>query len=117
MKTIKYDSDRAIRWLLVVVAMLTTALLIQTANLQEQRKQTVAQAELCIKTTSDAIANYQLALMRQQQAHKKDIDDANKNIEFLLNEYNKLIDKTNKSGLTKREHLSIYSYLIHETAP
>lgn len=115
MKTIKYDSDKAIRWLLVVVAMLTTALLIQTANLQEQRKQTVAQAELCIKTTSDAIANYQLALMRQQQAHKDDIKEANDKIQFLVAEYNKII--SSNAARAKAKALNIYSYLIHRTAP
>ena len=111
------DNSRLVKILFFAVILLTLTVVIQNADLQEQRKQTVAQAEICIKTTSDSIANYQLALIRQQQAHKKDIDKANTNIDFLLTEYNKLVDKSNKAGLTKREQLNAYSYLIQETAP
>ena len=116
-KLIQFDTIKAIRYLSVTILVLLVVILVQTSNLQEQRKQTLAQADLCIKSTSDAIANYQLALIREQAAHKDDIRDANTKIQFLVTEYNKLVDKTNKAGLTKRDQLNIYSYLMHQSTP
>ena len=114
---VSFDPVKLTKYLFIVILLLVTIIIVQTSNLQEQRKQTIAQADLCIKSTSDAIANYQLALMREQAAHKDDIRDANNKIQFLVTEYNKLVDKTNKSGLTKRELFNIYSYLIHQSVP
>lgn len=110
---LKFDPNKVIKILLVIIMLLGLTVVVQTSNLQEQRKQTVAQANFCVTNTADMLANYQTSLMREKDGRLRDIDSANKNIEFLVNEYNKLIDKTNKSGLTKRDHLSIYSYIIY----
>ena len=114
-KLIQFDPMKAIRYLPVTILVLLVVIVVQTSNLQEQRKQTLAQADLCIKSTSDAIANYQLALMREQAAHKDDIRDANTKIQFLVTEYNKII--TNSGARAKAKVLNIYSYLMHQSTP
>ena len=89
----------------------------QQADLNEQRKQTIATSGFCIKNTADVTANYQLALIREQDAHKRDIDGANKKLEFLVNEYNKLLTTAKKGQSIKQDPLDIYSYRIYPSLP
>ena len=113
----KVEPQKTIKYMFFSIVLLITLLLYQEANLQEQRKQTVAQGSFCIKNTADVTANYQLALIREQDAHKRDIDEANKKLEFLVNEYNKLLVKAKKAQSLKQDSLDIYSYRIYPSLP
>lgn len=104
---INLNSKKAIYALLGLCWILILVIVMQQANLSEQRKQTIATSGFCIKNTADVTANYQLALMREQDAHKRDVDKANANIDFLVNEYNK----------TAKKKISFYSYRVYPSLP
>lgn len=108
-----YDPVKTIWTLIITIAILTMALAVTQANLNEERKQVIAQGSFCIKNTADVTANYQLALIREKDAHQRDVDDANTKLEFLVNEYNKLLNQAKKGQSIKQDVLSLYSYLIH----
>jgi hypothetical protein len=93
-KGISLNSKITIQALSIVVLLLITALLIQSSNLADQRKMTIGQSNYCIKYTSDIIANNSLQLIREQDAHRRDVDRANEKITMLVDYYNTLLKKT-----------------------
>lgn len=111
------NPKKTIYVLLGVIWVMLLVLVMQQANLSEQRKQTIATSGFCIKNTADVTANYQLALIREQDAHKRDIDEANKKLEFIVNEYNKMLLKAKKGQSIKGDSLDIYSYRIYPSLP
>ena len=107
-KGISLNSKITIQALFIVVLLLITALLVQSSNLADQRKMTISQSNYCIKYTSDIIANNSLQLIREQDAHRRDVDRANEKITTLVNYYNDLLKKTKQ----KTSPLNPYSFLI-----
>ena len=107
-KGISLNSKITIYALSIVVLLLISALLIQSSNLADQRKMTIGQSNYCIKYTSNIIANNSLQLIREQDAHKRDVDRANEKITTLVDYYNTLLKKTKQ----KTSPLNPYSYLI-----
>jgi hypothetical protein len=84
-------------------------------DLQYQRKNSLQSAQYCIKYTSDIIMNGSVELVNERSNHKADVDQANKNIAFLVDEYNKLTtkyNKINKDVKSKTEELLYYSFSI-----
>jgi ABC-type transport system involved in cytochrome bd biosynthesis fused ATPase/permease subunit len=108
MSIIKINSARTIQFLIVLIALLTTALLVQSSNLADQRKMTIGQSNYCIKYTSDIIANNSLQLIREQDAHRRNVDRANEKITTLVDYYNTLLKKNKQ----KTSPLNPYSFLI-----
>jgi len=108
MPIIKINSTRTIQFLIFLIALLTTALLVQSSNLADQRKITINQSNFCLKYTSENIANSSLQLIREQDARKRDLDKANEKITTLVNYYNDLLKKTKQ----KTSPLNPYSFLI-----
>jgi ABC-type transport system involved in cytochrome bd biosynthesis fused ATPase/permease subunit len=107
-KGISLNSKITIQALFIVVLLLITALLVQSSNLADQRKMTIGQSNYCIKYTSDIIANNSLQLIREQDAHRRDVDRANEKITTLVNYYNDLLKKTKQ----KTSPLNPYSFLV-----
>jgi hypothetical protein len=107
-KGISLNSKITIQALSIVVLLLITALLVQSSNLADQRKMTIGQSNYCIKYTSDIIANNSLQLIREQDAHRRDVDRANEKITTLVDYYNTLLKKTKQ----KTSPLNPYSFLI-----
>jgi hypothetical protein len=84
-------------------------------DLQYQRKNSLQSAQYCIKYTSDIIMNGSIELVHERSAHTADINQANKNIAFLVDEYNNLAIKYNKINRdikTKAKELLYYSFSI-----
>jgi predicted metallo-beta-lactamase superfamily hydrolase len=84
-------------------------------DLQYQRKNSLQSAQYCIKYTSDIIMNGSVELVNERSNHKADVDQANKNIEFLVDEYNKLVvkyNKINRDTKSKAKELLYYSFSI-----
>jgi hypothetical protein len=108
MPIIKINSTRTIQFLIALIALLTTALLVQSSNLADQRKTTISQSNFCLKYTSENIAKSSLQLIREQDAHQRDIDRANEKITTLVDYYNTLLKKTKQ----KTSPLNPYSFLI-----
>jgi hypothetical protein len=84
-------------------------------DLQYQRKNSLQSAQYCIKYTSDIIMNGSIELVNERSNHKADVDQANKNIEFLVDEYNKLstkYNKINRDAKSKAKELLYYSFSI-----
>jgi len=107
-KGISINPKITIQALFIVVLLLITALLVQSSNLADQRKMTIGQSNYCIKYTSDIIASNSLQLIREQDAHRRDVDRANEKITTLVDYYNTLLKKTKQ----KISPLNPYSFLI-----
>ena len=107
-KGISLNSKITIQALSIVVLLLISALLVQSSNLADQRKMTIGQSNYCIKYTSDIIANNSLQLIREQDAHRRDVDRANEKITTLVDYYNDLLKKTKQKTLP----LNPYSFLV-----
>ena len=107
-KRISLNSKITIQALSIVVLLLISALLVQSSNLADQRKMTIGQSNYCIKYTSDIIANNSLQLIREQDAHRRDVDRANEKITTLVDYYNDLLKKTKQKTLP----LNPYSFLV-----
>jgi hypothetical protein len=107
-KGISLNSKITIQALSIVVLLLISALLVQSSNLADQRKMTIGQSNYCIKYTSDIIASNSLQLIREQDAHRRDVDRANEKITTLVDYYNDLLKKTKQ----KTSPLNPYSFLI-----
>lgn len=114
---LKLDPQKSVKSMFILIVFLITFILYQEGNLNEQRKQTIAQGTFCIKNTADVTSNYQLALIREQDAHKRDIQEANKKLDFLVTEYNNLLSKAKKNQPIKQDSLDIYSYRIYPSLP
>jgi hypothetical protein len=113
--TLKFNlNPKKVIWaLLLIIGFLVFALLIQGGDLKQAQRARLDQSNYCLKYTSDSIAYSQLTLLREQDAHKRDVDTANSQISDLVNRYNALLTKTRN----KAEHLNLYGFLVKITAP
>ena len=101
-----------------LIVILSIALLFMGGDLKQSRKMTLDQSNYCIRYTSDIIASSRLDLIREQDAHQRDVDKANSMIADIINRYNTLVERYNKStGGTNYDPLNQYSYKIMRTAP
>jgi len=96
-----------------LIVILCLSLLFIGGDLKQARKMTLDQSNYCIKYTSDIIASSRLDLIREQDAHVRTVDKANSVIDDIVNRYNSLVARYNKStGGTNYDPLGIYSYRI-----
>ena len=96
-----------------LIVILSTALLFLGGDLKQSRKMTLDQSNYCIKYTSDILASSRLDLIREQDAHIRTADKANSVIDDIVNRYNALVARYNKStGGTNYDPLNTYSYRI-----
>jgi hypothetical protein len=96
-----------------LIVILSTALLFLGGDLKQSRKMILDQSNYCIKYTSDIIASSRLDLIREQDAHIRTVDKANSVIDDIVNRYNSLVARYNKStGGTNYDPLNQYSYKI-----
>jgi hypothetical protein len=96
-----------------LIVILSTALLFLGGVLKQSRKMILDQSNYCIKYTSDIIASSRLDLIREQDAHSRTVDKANSVIDDIVNRYNTLVARYNKStGGTNYDPLNTYSYRI-----
>ena len=101
-----------------LIVILATALLFMGGDLKQSRKMTLDQSNYCIRYTSDIIASSRLDLIREQDAHGRDIDKANTVIADIIDRYNALVARYNKStGGYNYDPLNPYSYKIMRTVP
>jgi hypothetical protein len=101
-----------------LIVILATALLFMGGDLKQSRKMTLDQSNYCIRYTSDIIASSRLDLIREQDAHGRDIDKANTVITDIIDRYNTLVARYNKNtGGYNYDPLNIYSYKIMRTVP
>ena len=97
----------------LLIVILSTALLFLGGDLKQSRKMTLDQSNYSIRYTSDIIATSRLDLIREQDAHARTIDKANSSIDDIVNRYNSLVARYNKStGGTNYDPLNTYSYRI-----
>jgi hypothetical protein len=96
-----------------LIVILFTALLFLGGDLKQSRKMTLDQSNYCIRYTSDIIASSRLDLIREQDAHNRTVDKANSVIDDIVNRYNTLVVRYNKStGGINYDLLNTYSYRI-----
>ena len=96
-----------------LIVILFLSLLFVGGDLKQARKMTLDQSNYCIKYTSDIIASSRLDLIREQDAHVRTVDKANSVIDDIVNRYNSLVARYNKStGGTNYDPLNTYSYRI-----
>jgi hypothetical protein len=87
-------------------------------DLKQSRKMTLDQSNYCIRYTSDIIASSRLDLIREQDAHGRDIDKANTVIVDIIDRYNTIVARYNKNtGGYNYDALNPYSYKIMRTVP
>ena len=97
----------------LLIVILSTALLFLGGDLKQSRKMTLDQSNYCIRYTSDIIATSRLDLIREQDAHARTVDKANSVIDDIINRYNGIVARYNKStGGTNYDPLNEYSYRI-----
>ena len=97
----------------LLIVILSTALLFLGGDLKQSRKMTLDQSNYCIRYTSDIIASSRLDLIREQDAHARTVDKANSVIDDIINRYNVIVARYNKStGGTNYDPLNTYSYRI-----
>jgi len=96
-----------------LIVILLLSLLFVGGDLKQARKMTLDQSNYCIKYTSDIIASSRLDLIREQDAHSRTVDKSNSVIDDIVNRYNSLAARYNKStGGTNYDPLNTYSYKI-----
>jgi hypothetical protein len=101
-----------------LILILGLSMLFIGGDLKQTRKMTLDQSNFCIKYTSDIIASSRLDLIREQDAHSRNIDKANTAISDIIERYNLLVGRYNKNtGGYNYETLNQYSYKIMRTAP
>jgi hypothetical protein len=97
----------------LLILILSTVLLFLSGDLKQSRKMALDQSNYCIRYTSDIIASSRLDLIREQDAHVRTVDKANSVIDDIVNRYNSLAARYNKStGGTNYDPLNTYSYRI-----
>jgi hypothetical protein len=97
----------------LLILILSTVLLFLGGDLKQSRKMALDQSNYCIRYTSDIIASSRLDLIREQDAHVRTVDKANSVIDDIINRYNSLAARYNKStGGTNYDPLNTYSYRI-----
>jgi len=101
-----------------LILILGLSMLFIGGDLKQTRKMNLDQSNFCIKYTSDIIASSRLDLIREQDAHNRNIDRANTVISDIVERYNVLIGRYNKStGGYNYDPLNQYSYKITRTVP
>jgi len=101
-----------------LILILGLSLLFIGGDLKQARKMTLDQSNYCIRYTSDIIASSRLDLIREQDAHGRDIDKANTMLADIVERYNALIGRYNKNtGGYDYDPLNQYSYKIMRTVP
>ena len=101
-----------------IIAVLVIFLLFMGGDLKQARKMTLDQSNFCIKHTADITVSSRLDLIREQDAHARDIDKANSMLADIINRYNILVERYNKNtGGMNYDPLNPYSYKILRTAP
>lgn len=101
-----------------LIMLLAIALLFVGGDLRQSRKMNLNQSNYCIRYTSDIIASSRLDLIREQDAHGRDIDKANTVIVDIIDRYNTLVARYNKNtGGYNYDSLNPYSYKIMRTVP
>lgn len=101
-----------------LIGLLLLSLLFLGGDLKQAREMALKQSNYCISYTSDITTSSKLELIREQDAHQRDIDKANATIEDLVYRYNKLVDKYNKgTGGYNYDPLNQYSLLVKRTIP
>ena len=101
-----------------IIAVLVIFLLFMGGDLKQARKMTLDQSNFCIKHTADITVSSRLDLIREQDAHARDIDKANSMLADIINRYNTLVERYNKNtGGMNYDPLNTYSYKILRTAP
>jgi hypothetical protein len=96
-----------------LIVILLLSLLFVGGDLKQARKMTLDQSNYCIKYTSDIIASSRLDLIREQDDHARTVDKANSVIDDIVNRYNSLVARYNKTtNGTNYDPLNTYSYRI-----
>jgi hypothetical protein len=102
----------------VIILVLAISLLFLGGDVKQSRKMLFDQSNYCIRYTSEITANSRLDLIREQDAHGRDIDKANTMIANIIERYNALVGRYNKNtGGQDYDPLNQYSYKIMRTAP
>lgn len=102
----------------ILIVFLSTVILFLGGDLKEANKNSLSQSNYCIRYTSDIIASSRLELIREQDAHGRDIDKANTMISDIIYRYNALVTRYNKNtGGFNFEPLNPYSYQILRIIP
>jgi hypothetical protein len=101
-----------------LILILGLSLLFIGGDLKQARKMTLDQSNYCIRYTSDIIASSRLDLIREEDAHNRNIDKANTVILDIVERYNALVGRYNKNtGGPDYDLLNQYSYKITRTVP
>ena len=96
-----------------LIVILSLSLLFMGGDLKHANRMTLDQSQYCIRYTSDIIASSRLDLIREQDAHSRTVDKANSVIDDIINRYNVIVARYNKStGGTNYDPLNTYSYRI-----
>ena len=96
-----------------LIVILSLSLLFMGGDLKHANRMTLDQSQYCIRYTSDIIASSRLDLIREQDAHSRTVDKANSVIDDIVNRYNSIVARYNKStGGTNYDPLNTYSYRI-----
>ena len=96
-----------------LIVILSLFLLFMGGDLKHANRMTLDQSQYCIRYTSDIIASSRLDLIREQDAHSRTVDKANSVIDDIVNRYNSLVARYNKSTSgTNYDPLNTYSYRI-----
>lgn len=96
-----------------LIVILSLSLLFMGGNVRHANRMTLDQSQYCIRYTSDIIASSRLGLIREQDAHLRTVDKANSVIDDIVNRYNTLVARYNKStGGINYDPLNQYSYRI-----
>ena len=96
-----------------LIVILSLSLLFMGGDVKHANRMTLDQSQYCIRYTSDIIASSRLDLIREQDAHARTVDKANSVIDDIINRYNGIVARYNKStGGTNYDPLNTYSYRI-----
>ena len=93
------------------IAVLVISLLFMGGDLKQSRKMTLDQSNFCIKHTANITVSSRLDLIREQDAHIRDIDKANETIKDIIYRHNEIAKKFKKNLLNE------YSYIIIKSGP
>lgn len=94
-----------------LIVFLSGCLLIYSAELKETKKRQLSQSDFCIKYTADIIASSRLDLIREQDAHQRDVDKANQKVRDIVYRYNQMAKRF------KKDLINEYSYIIIRSNP
>lgn len=94
-----------------LIVFLSGCLLVYAGELQETKKRQLSQSDFCIKHTADIVVSSRLDLIREQDAHQRDVDQANKIIRDIIYRYNQMAKKF------KKDPLNEYSYIVTRSNP